>query len=212
MKTLKLSLTIFFTFLYVSLNAQVFVGGNLGFSLAGGSINNGSTTTDKSSAFNLSLSPFAGKFFTEDVAGGVAINFAYSRDKTPGTPETVNTSSTIGVAPFIRYYALRMDKFSIFGQGNLGFSYSSSKSKSDGVSTDGPGTKVLSINIFPNVAYDLSSRLALETSINVLNIGYSYTSTKNGNVKDRTSSFSFGGGLRNIVNIGSITIGAIYKF
>lgn len=212
MKTSRIILIVLFSFFYVSLSAQFFVGGNFGLSTSGGSIYNGTTTTDKPSTINFNFSPKVGKYLSENLAAGAALNFSLYRTKTPGTPETIDKSSTIGLSPFLRYYALKLDKFSVFGQGNIGFSYSRATTKAGGTLTKGPITTNLYFNVVPGLAYDVSDKFSLETSINILNFGYYHTTIKNGSAKNRTSSFEMGAGLDNIVVVGNITIGAIYKF
>jgi long-subunit fatty acid transport protein len=146
------------------------------------------------------------------MAYGIAFNFNAGRTESGGTPMTVNTSSTFGVAPFLRYYAVRFNKFSVFGQGNAGFSIGSSKSKTGDVSVDGPKTTMIFLNILPALSYDVSDRFSLEAGINILNFGISFTSVENGDTTDKTTNFGFGAGLNNIVKLGDITVGAIYKF
>lgn len=200
----------------VSGKAQLFVGGNLSLSHQGGSYEVGSTSTDKTKTTSFGFYPKAGYFLSDQFAVGAQLGIALSNSKTPGTPETVNSSSTIGLTPFVRYYVLQMDKFSIFGQGHLGLSLGSQKTKSGNTTTKGPKTTTVSLGIFPGVAYDVSDNLSLEIQINALNLGYSLQTVKNDNTdpktKDVTSSFNFGAGLNNIVNTGSISVGAIYRF
>jgi hypothetical protein len=212
MKKYRLILIGLFTFFCVSLNAQFFVGGNFSLSTSGGSTDNGTTTTDNPSSFIFNLAPKIGKFLSEKVAVGAALNLTFSRTKTPGINEVISKSSTYGIAPFIRYYALKMDKFSVFAQGNVGLSFSGSSIKVGGTSTDGPKTTNIYLNVTPGLAYDVNEKLSLETSLNILSFGYNNTTVKNGDVKDKTSSFNFGAGLGNVVSVGSLTIGAIYKF
>jgi hypothetical protein len=212
MKSLRIVTTVLFVFAGMCLNAQVFVGGGFGFNTASGSIVNGATTTDKPSTFNFNISPWIGKFGSENMAYGIALHFIAGRTESGGTPMTVNTSSTFSVSPFLRYYALRMNKFSVFGQFNAGFSLATSKSKTDGVSVDGPKTTMIFLNILPALSYDVSDRFSLEAGINILNFGLSFTSVETGNTTDKTTNFGFGAGLNNIVKLGDITVGAIYKF
>ena len=216
MKRTILLLVSFFMLSMVTGKAQLFVGGNLSFSHQGGSYEVGSTSTDKTKTTSLGFYPKAGYFLNDQFAVGAQLGLALSSTKTPGTPEVINSSSTIGLTPFVRYYVLQMDKFSIFGQGQLGFSLGSQKTKSGGTTTKGPKTTTVSLGVFPGVAYDASDNLSLEIQINALNLGYSLITTKDDNAnpatKNVTSSFSFGAGLNNIVNTGSISVGAIYRF
>ena len=212
MKTGKVVLIILFSFFYVSLNAQVFVGGNFSFMTLGGSTSNGTTTNDKTSQLGLTLAPKAGIFLSEKLAAGATVGFMYNRAKTPGDPETISSASGIGLTPFLRYYAATWNKLSVFGQGQIGVSFSGSTTKVGGTSTEGPKTTLFQVNVLPGIAYNVSEKLALETSLNILSFGYYNETEKDGDFKDITSGFNFGAGLNNLFTVGSITIGAIYKF
>ena len=131
---------------------------------------------------------------------------------TPGITVTTHNSSTLGLIPFLRYYAVTLNKFSLFGQGDIGLLFSNSTTKIGGTSTEGPKTTSLYLNIKPGLAYDLTERLSLETSLNFASFGYYHTTIKDGASKDKTTSLNIGAGLDNIITVGGITIGAIYKF
>lgn len=212
MKSYKIALIALFALLSTGLNAQVFVGGNFNVNFSGGKNDSGTSTTDKPSSFNLGLSPKIGKFLSEKAAIGVSLNFSMTGSNNHANTETISNSSSFGVSPFLRYYAIKMNKFSVFGQGNIGFSYAASKTKFGTDVTDGPKTTTLSLSVFPAVAYDLNEKLSLETSINVLGFGLYQSTAKSGSFKETNTSANFGAGLGNIVNVGNITIGAIYKF
>lgn len=212
MKTVRFLVIALLTIICADLNAQVFTGGNIGFNANGGSTSNGSVTTDKPSNLGFNLSPKVGYFFSERAAAGIGLNFAYSRTKTPGNPDVINTAGTFGFAPFLRYYAVKKEKFSVFGQVNVGVSSSGSTNKVGNVSTDGPKTTMLYLNVYPALSYDISDRFSLETSLNFLGLSLNNSTIKTGNDKNTTNSFGLDAGLDNVVNVGDITIGAIYKF
>jgi hypothetical protein len=90
--------------------------------------------------------------------------------------------------------------------------FSNSSIKTGGSTTDGPKTTKLYLSVYPGLSYDINAKLSLQTTINILSFGYSYITTKSGTYTDNTSSFNAGAGLSNIVSVGAITIGAIYKF
>jgi hypothetical protein len=212
MKPNRFILIVLFTSVCIFSSAQVFVGGKFGFNTSGGSIDNGTTTTDKPSTVSFNFSPKAGIFISEKLAPGAALNFTLSRTKTPGITETIDKSTTIGVSPFLRYYAVKLNNFSLFAQGNTGFSYTKPTTKVGGTSTDGAITTNLYLNVVPGLAYDLNDKFSFETTINVLSLGYYHTTVKNGPTKNKTSSSNMGAGLDNIVTSGNISVGAIYKF
>jgi opacity protein-like surface antigen len=212
MKTIRLITIVLFTFLFFNLNAQVFVGGNLGFNASGGSQDDGIIKTDKNTSTYFSFSPKIGKFLSEKVAAGVMLNFAYGKTTIPGNSVTINTGLEVGITPFLRYYAVRIDKFSVFGQANVGISSHGTKNKVDNVSTDGPNTTNFFFSLVPGLSYDISDKLSLETNINLLNLSFNESIVKFGTTKDVNTTFSAGAGLNNIVTLGSVSIGAIYKF
>jgi len=208
------------TFAFVStlaLNAQYFIGGGFSFNTSGGNTEYQDATTDKTKTSSFNFYPMGGYILSDDIYIGVALNLGTSKSTTPTTPdETVTSSMSFGLTPFARYYALRFNKFAIFGQGQLGLSFSSSKTKVGGTTTDGPKTTTIGLNIFPGLSYDASEKIQLYTSINVLNFGFNYSVEKeeigDDTMYDRTTSFGFGANLNNIVTLGNITVGAIYKF
>jgi outer membrane protein len=212
MKSYRVFSIILFSLICISVNAQVFVGGNLGFNTANNKFLDGGTTTSKGSNFNFSLSPFVGKFLTEKVAVGVELDLSLSGSTTGVNTETIRKSSSVGVSPYLRYYAIKWNKLSLFGQGNIGVEFSNSSVKTDAVTNDGPKGTRLYLNIYPGLAYDITEKLSLQTSLNILSFGYNYVTSKEGTTKNNSSSFNVGAGLGNIVSLNAITIGAIYKF
>jgi opacity protein-like surface antigen len=210
MKSCKVFLIAICSFIFINLNAQVFVGGNAGFNTSND--NRGGTISRKSSSYDLNLQPKAGKFLSENLAVGLALHISLSGSKTEINTETISKSTGIGVNPFLRYYAIKWNKFSVYGQGNIGVGVSNLKVKSGGTTSEGPKQTNTYLDIFPGLAYDITEKLSLETSLNILSFGYSYVTSKQGTVKDKGSYFNVGAGLSNIVSLNAITIGAIYKF
>jgi outer membrane protein len=212
MKSHRVFFIALFYFFCISLNAQVFVGGNFSFNTSKNKTDDGATTTHKVSNYNFTLSPNVGKFLSEKVAIGLALNISLTGYISGVNTETISKSSSIGASPFLRYYAIKWNKVSLFGQGNIGIDFSSSSVKTGGVTNDGPKDTRLYFSIYPGLSYDINDKLSLETSLNILSFGYYYITTKDGSSKDKHSSFNIGAGLGNIVSISAITIGAIYKF
>jgi hypothetical protein len=201
-------LIVLFSFFCISLNAQVFIGGNFGFNATNDKTIYGNTTSN----YRLNLSPVLGKFLSEKVATGFALDITLSGNTYGVDPETKTKSYSLGGSLFLRYYAIKWDKFSVFGQGNVGLAFSNSSTKTGGSTTDEPKSTRVYFSVYPGLSYDINDKLSLQTTLNILSFGYSYETTNSGTAKDNTSNFYFGAGLSNIVSIGDITIGAIYKF
>ncbi len=212
MKTIRLILIMVFTFFFAVLDAQLFVGGNIGLNASGSKHVDGTVTTDGPKDFGFNVTPRAGKFLSENVALGLDLNFAYDRSESFGNVETVSKNTTFGFSPFVRYYAIRVDKFSIFGQANIGVSFSGSSNTINGVTTNGPKTTHFNVTVGPDLAYDISEKISLETSLNFLNISYINNNTKSGTSTSKSSSFNFGAGTGILSSLGQVTIGAIFKF
>lgn len=212
MKSYKILLVSLFAFFTIGLNAQIFVGGNFGMNFSNGRTEDVNTNTDKPSIFSFNLSPRIGKFLSEKVAAGVSLSFSFDTENNKAAIEMIEKSSGIGITPFLRYYAIKVNKFSAYGQANIGFAYSKSSIKTGATINEGPKNTSLFFNVAPGLAYDLNDHLSLETSINVLSLGFYQQTSKIGSSISHTSSFGMGAGLSNIANTGSLTIGAIYKF
>lgn len=212
MRLYRLFLVALFSIFYICSNAQIFVGGGLGLSTSGGAVNNGNVTTNKTSTMSFGFSPKIGKFFNEKVVAGVGLDLTFSRTKNPGNVDVITTSSGLGFAPFVRYYAVRWNKFSVFGEGTLDLSFLKNSSKAGNITAQGPKTNAISLSIVPGLSYDLNEKFSLETSLDFMQLGFRNTNQVSGNSNDRTSNFAIGAGLNDLATLGQITIGAIYKF
>ena len=205
MNSFKIILITICSFFFINLNAQLFVGGNVGFNTSNS--DNEQTIPQKSSSYNLNIRPFAGKFLSEKLAIGLAIDLSMAGGENANTYK----STGIGVNPFLRYYPVKLNKFSVFGQGNIGVVLTNSSDKTGGITSKQKQTRTY-LNVYPGLSYDISEKLSLETTINILNFGYSYSTFESGNSKAKSSNFNIGGGLSNVVSVNAITIGAIYRF
>lgn len=197
-------------------SAQLFVEGNLGFSTTGGKTTVGSTSTISPSLTSFNLTPSVGYMLSDDFHVGLGLNIGFSKSVTPGTPETTDNTSLFGFAPFARYYAFRVNKFSLYAQGDMVWLFGSETTKVGSTETDGPETTKFGINVTPGISYDLNDNISLMAQANLLRISYMNNSSKTvvGNTTTKTVSnnFNFGADLDNIMNVGAITIGASFKF
>ena len=202
MKLNRILTTVFCFFLALSVNAQAFIGGDARLSL----LSSGSGSNSHSNSFV--LSPMAGNFITENVATGLEVSLSLVSN---GTASDKNNSTQFTINPFVRYYAIRWNKISLFGQGNVGLSYSSSTTVVGGIKTTGPKSTEIYLSIQPGLSFDATERISLETTISLFGLGADYRTIKDGTIS-HTSSFHAGASLDNIANTNSITIGLIYKF
>ena len=129
-------------------SAQYFVGGGLNFNASGGKIESDGTSEDKPSSTQFSFHPKGGIFHSEKLMFGAELSFSIRKDKTPGNPETIERTTGFGISPFARYYAFQMGKFSLFGQGQLKLSTSSTELESGGTTTEGPTINRIGLSVF----------------------------------------------------------------
>jgi hypothetical protein len=192
----------------LTVNAQVFIGGDLSISSSRSKSTNNNSTLSDQSGFSFNLAPNVGKFLSDKVAIGISTDISGSYYK-EGT-DHINRSKGFmaSVNPFIRYYFIEWNKFSVFGMGITGIGYSQSKNFADGTLLSKTTGSTYSINFYPGLSYALSDKIALESEIGLLSLGYSYVSSKNGSSKYHSSNFNFSGRS----SIGVLSIGAIYKF
>jgi len=196
-------------------SAQYFVGGSLNFMGTDKTESDG-TSEDQSSKTQFSFHPKGGIFYSENLMFGAELSFSIRKDKTPGDPETIERTTGFGISPFARYYAFQMGKFSLFGQGQLSLSTSSTESESGGTTTEGPTNNRIGLSVFPGIAYNINETIELEAKINGVNFGIIRSVSKQdvaGNeVKYISTDYMFGADLDKIVTTGNITVGAIIKF
>jgi outer membrane protein len=197
----------------IALHAQLFVGGGFGFDAESGSEQYGSVTEDKPSEVSFSLNPQVGFMLSDDFAIGAYVSFGLTRENDKEDHETINKSSSIAFSPFARYYAFRINKFSVFMEALASVGVSSSKTKFDGDVTDGPKTTEFSVLVFPGMSYDISNRFQLMAHINAFGLGINHEVIKNDLIDytGKSTNVGFEVNMNSLVTTGYITIGAIIK-
>ncbi|MFO7657487.1 MAG: outer membrane beta-barrel protein [Bacteroidales bacterium] len=200
------------------LNAQLFVGGNIGLNTSGGKTDNDGEVDKGTKTLGVDINPMFGYYLNENMAAGFKLILSMDRTVTPpyfeDGDETIYTVSSFGLAPFLRYHFIRFGKFSVFGQGQLSVVFGSGKTKIGDNTNEDPKVTSIGISVFPGLSFDISDNFSLETSLNAFGLGYSISQTnnENTNIKTTNSSGYLGLNLDNIKTLGSITVGAIYRF
>lgn len=214
MKFYRIIFIALFSSFCLGLNAQVFIGGSIQFMSSNEKREYNNTIIEKGSEMGFSFSPNVGVFLSENVAIGIELDLMTATGKAGVSNEVTYKESAIGLSPYFRYYAWNWNKFSVFGQGNVGFAFSKSTMELGSTVTKGPKESSFYVRFVPGLSYDLTDKLSLETSINVLGIGFINSVAKDDefDLKESSSNFYFGAGLDDIFTIGAIKVGAIYKF
>lgn len=215
----KSILTLALIFFVTVANAQIFVGGGVGFNTQSGkvTISDGSNSKEVSSGTStrFSIAPLIGYNLNEKLAVGFQAGFGMSDINS--TPNVNPTNSFIYwyANPFARYSFLKFNKFSVYGQGNLNISVNNSKVKVNSSISSGPSSLNFGFSVFPGMLYDLNKRISLFTELNFFSLSFNhgiYTtkSELEGNVTTTKSSgntFNFGVSSDNLINTSSIQIG-----
>lgn len=143
----KFLMTIVAAVAAVSVNAQVYVGGGLGFT---------STSHDGESVTNFAIIPEVGYTLDENMALGLAFGYA----------ETGNDNSkvkTLAVNPYLRYNVLKFGRANLFLDG--GFAFKNTDSKSAGYKTN-----EFAIGIKPGLSVSLNEKLSFVSHLGF--VGY----------------------------------------
>ena len=188
----------------MAVNAQLYVGGSLGFSSDSETSKN---AKNEKSAFT--FSPEVGYYLSEKLDVGVDLSITSGQVGGQGYSE-------FAAAPYARYSVLQFGKFEVIGKASVGFG-AFDYSKIAG----GKGTK-LGVNVSPILAYGLTDNWVLFTQLNCLSLNFTATTPDGG---DTYTHFGFGVDANNLVNtaekidvaatdpiVSGIQIGFVYKF
>lgn len=206
-----------------SANAQLWFGGSVGFNSnsdkdvikAGGQ-----EIKSKSVANSFSLSPKVGFQISDDLAVGARLTFT-SAKTFPDKEDNANNwtkSSTVSFAPFARYTFASFGKFALKGVAEMSFGVESPKSSAHvggkTQTTNGDKTTTIALNVYPMVSYTISDHFDLEAGLNFFGLSASSATTKDAddsNNKETVNSFGLMGNSDNVLTVGRVTIGFIYK-
>ena len=222
--------------LAVTANAQIFVGGTLGlrttsddkegmYTISVFDVNDYKTT-------DFQFKPRIGYQVSEELSVGLDINFVMSAKKgkfkevsTDKYLDVKDSRNLFGADVFARYNAISFGNFNVGVEGKLGFAADGSKtseldmnSSGEYVIKDKDGTKhsYFGIGIAPVVSYDLNENFQIFTYLNFLKVGFlSHTEkTEIGTKTETTKSsvFNFGVDTNDIMTVGAIQVGFVYKF
>lgn len=155
----------------------------------GGSFNLSARSTDSDDKVttNISLYPEIGYYLTDRWDIGLNSGIGY---------DSYASSANWLFSPYTRYSFIRSGKFELIGKASF-------------LLEGGKNYFLLGPQVIPIVAYNLNEHIALQTNLNFISFGFSINKPKGG---DATSNFNMGFNSNNVVSLGGLTIGFIYKF
>ncbi|MBO7143893.1 MAG: outer membrane beta-barrel protein [Salinivirgaceae bacterium] len=201
-------------------NAQLWLGGSLGFRHSDGASKTSDTNHKTSGSSAFTFAPIVGFDLNEQLSIGGKLNLImtsqkdYSYDINDKESELKTSGSGVGAIPFARYKFIEFNKFGVVAEAGLPISYTSSKTDNGSNTIKGNPQTNLGLYMNPILTYNLNDNFQLECGLNFLSLNASHTVTKDrddSKKKTVSNNFRFGANTNNVVNVGDITIGFIYK-
>ena len=205
-------------------NAQIWIGGGIGFSSTGGERNVGGNKTDLASETTFTFAPKVG-YNLNDIFS-VGLGFGLTTSLTEGVPfgtpvvKDEDSSTQWNLDLFARYTAFEAGNLSLLLQGGFGLGGRNEEHKPAGPSTETKDEYAFfNVMVLPVVQYSLSDKFSLEASFNFLGFGF-HTETHTSPSNVETTRYNIGLNANkssNTVNIRTLetgpllTIGLIFK-
>ena len=203
----------------VTMNAQMYIGGTVGYD------NSVSKTATIETTNNLfTFAPEWGMAIDEKL--GVGIEFAYITGSTedkwigdgpdPAAKRTKPSSTTVALRPYLRYQAFQVGKLNVFVDGGVNFAISKNKEvgfDGNGNIYDNKAGMALGLFVQPGIAYNVTDKWSIVAKLeDMFTLSYSKGQVPDlPNMPDAPTSFSAGlatGGF----NTGSLRFGVYYNF
>ena len=205
----KIFMTLAAAVIAVSANAQIWVGGEVGFTSDKTTVKtNGNSVSQTTN--NFTLAPEVGYNLNENWAIALKVQFAHNEDngviKSMIQDAGVNTGAKVmtnafSVNPYARYTFLKAGNFSAFVDGGVSYGLIHVSSMSQVMNN----INSLGVAINPGVTYAVSPKVSLVAHIGDLSYNAMWTKAKNADVKVNNGKFNIG-----IWN--AISFGAYYNF
>ena len=177
----------------VSANAQVYVGGGIGFQ-----------TTSQGDNTNtvIKIMPEIGYNLSENWAVGIALGYGHSKNTVSANGVDVSVKTDVfSINPYARYTFVKSGNFSAFVDGGVAYSTIHINGTSDVLGN----INQVKVGFNPGVAYAISPKVGLVAHLGDLSYESTWCKAKNVDVKVSEGKFNIG--LWN-----SISFGAYYNF
>ena len=204
----KIILLAALSFAAVTVNAQWFVGGSVGF---------GTSTAkegdNKATFTTFGLNPEVGYSFHDRWDVGIEGGYNFSTMKLDEDGDKVKGGAW-HVAPFIQYSAVEFKNFEIQFRADVHFAGGDLFVDATGdlplghYNDNFDAATEIGLNITPIVAYNISDRFQIRAALNFASLGFNYT--KEGDLK--TTDFGLAANTRNLMNTNDFQLGFIVRF
>jgi len=205
----KILMTLAAVAVAATMNAQVWVGGQIGFNADKTTVKTNGVSTDVTTN-NFTIAPEIGYNLSEKWAVAMKIGFAHNEDngviksiiENAGFPVNGKAmTNAFSINPYVRYTFFKAGNFSAFVDG--GISYST-------VHINNMSKVMNNINSFgvainPGISYAVSEKVGLVAHLGDLSFNTSWTKAKNADIKVTDNKF-------NVSFWNAISFGAYYNF
>ncbi|MDR0863811.1 MAG: porin family protein [Candidatus Symbiothrix sp.] len=195
----------------VSVNAQFYVTGALGYSSSNTKTDDGG----KLDSHSFTIAPAIGYYLNDKLEIGLSVVEQSTTSQPIMTLAgvyvfTETKTQMLSVAPYLRYSVFKFNKFSVLGSVSIYAGKGKIENKnaslySGATETTKQTETVWGASIYPTLRYDLSNKIAIFSHLTFLQLGYSQTKIEDGHT---TNNFDFIANATDIVP----AIGVMYKF
>jgi len=163
----KIFMTLAAVAVAATMNAQLYVGGTLGFTSTNNKTEctvNGVTQSTELTTTNFDFGPEVGYKLNDKMAVGLALTFGYTSQETAKNPDTKDKTTNFAIKPYFRYTFVQFGKVGLFADGQIGIETGKTTRE---VNTNGATTSTdiktsgFSIAIVPGVSYQASDKISV---------------------------------------------------
>ena len=194
-------------------NAQLYVGGSIGFN---NSVGKPHTGDERNKVMGFNFGPEVGYSLSDkmDVGAMLFLGTTKTTNLMDSDNKTVAKTNNWNFAPYVRYSLVEFGKFKVMGRASLFIGGQSGKTETTVAGTslptvDDPSITRMGLGVTPVLSYNLSSNFVLLADLNFLNVGFSNSKVKEGR---STTRFDLGVDTDDAFRVGALTIGFAYKF
>ena len=189
---------------FLGVNAQIHVGGSIGFSTGSSETTTDGTSVGGPSNTTIRLLPEVEYMLAENLSIGGQIGFSFNKTK-DDVNDFESSLFMFEIAPYARMYFPLSENIEFFGEGGIGFARGTQKITAGGTTNDGNTYTDFSLGVAPGLRYAISEKIKLELRAGYL--GYMFSSENdNGDPETVTKYNDFGLNI----NLSTVAFGIKY--
>jgi len=216
----KIMITVVLVAFAVAVQAQFAVGGQFGLNFSNTTLKPDDGDDFRTSrSIGFSIAPMVAYNLGDGLILGVQPTFSLGTQTSffPGIDDIRVTTTGVGLNVFALYTYMSIGRVNFLAKPIIGFSTSSQKRRPGSGNDDYDllnRTNIFRFGVVPVVDFHVNERIMLIATLNFLDLSFRRTGTRTLANPDRrtvTNTFGFDFNSGNIVNLGGLTIGFLYK-